>query len=116
MLKSILMGVFAVALVSWAMGAYNRLVKLRAAMAQAFTVWQQTLQSEPKLAEPQTPEAKAVQWQKTEAERLWCKEAYETAVTNYNLAIAQIPAAWLAMLFGFKSERCKAAQSDEGRH
>ncbi|MDO8457511.1 MAG: LemA family protein [Burkholderiaceae bacterium] len=116
MLKSILMGVLAVALVSWAMGAYNRLVRLRAAMGQAFTVWQQALQGEPKLAEHQTPEEKSAQWQKIEAERLLCKEAYETAVTKYNLAIAQIPTAWLAMLFGFKSERCKAAHSDEGRH
>lgn len=116
MLKSILTGVFVVVLVSWAMGAYNRLVRLRAAMGQVFAVWQHALQSEPELAEHQTPEAKAAQWQKIEAERLLCKEAYETAVTKYNLAIAQIPAAWLAMLFGFKSERCKTAHSDEGRH
>lgn len=111
MLKSILMGVIAVALVSWAMGAYNRLVRLRVAMMQAFSVWQQMLQSESKLTESLTPEEIAIQGQKIEAERILCRESYETAVTNYNLAIAQIPTAWLATLFGFKSER-----SEESKH
>lgn len=110
------MGVLAVALVSWVMGAYSRLVRLRVAMAQAFAVWQQALQMEPKLEEHQTPEVKMAQRQKIEAEHLLCKEVHEAAVTKYNLAIAQIPTAWLAMLFGFKSDRCKAAHSNEGRH
>lgn len=111
MLKSILMGVVAVALVCWAIGAYNRLVRLRVSMAQAFTVWQLMLQRAPELAGSQIPEEIAAQWQKIDAERILCKEAYETAVAQYNKAIAQAPAAWLAALFSFKP-----ARSDESKH
>ncbi len=111
MLNSILFGVIAAALVCWAMGAYNRLVRLRVAMAQTFTVWQHMLQTEAEPAESQTPEEIAVQWRKIEAERMLCKEAYEAAVAQYNQAIAQAPAAWLAALFSFKPVR-----SDEGKH
>lgn len=116
MLESLLIGVFAVALVCWAMGAYNRLVRLRAAMTQTFTVWRQLPQSGLGLAETQNPEEIAIQRQKTEAEQILCKEAYEAAVTNYNLAITQIPAAWLAKLFGFKAALLKAEYGDEGKH
>lgn len=112
MLKSIVMGVFAVALVSWAMGAYNRLVRSRVAMAQAFAALQHMLQSEPVFAELQTAEEVATAWKKINAERLLYKVAYETAVVQYNLAITQIPAAWIAALFGFKS----AERRDESKH
>lgn len=111
MLKPILMGVVAVAMVCWAIGAYNRLVRLRVSLAQAFTVWQLMLQREPELAGSKIPEEVAAQWQKIDAERMLCKEAYETAVAQHNKAIAQAPAAWLAALFSFKP-----ARSDEGKH
>lgn len=103
MLKSMLVGVFAVALVCWGIGAYNRMVRLRAKTIQTFAaVHSLRLQLDKVLEGSEHPEQSI-------ADRLKIKAAYELengvyghAVTQYNEAIVQIPAAWLAALFGFK--------------
>lgn len=111
MLKSILMGLFAIALISWAIGAYNRLVRLRAAMTQTYAVWHQAFESQHETAETPPSDDAGVQLQKTSVERMLLKDAYMDAVAQYNQAIMQIPAAWIATLFDFKP-----AHPEESKH
>ncbi len=113
MLKSILMGAFAIAVICWAMGAYNRLVRLRAAIAQALAALQLLSKREPQSPEleSEAEDELAGHTPKNQTELTRCKEAYEAAVHHYNVAIGQVPAAWIATLFGFKP-----IKSDEGKH
>jgi hypothetical protein len=78
------------------------MVKLRAAMALAHASWQNALANQANDA-PAAEEA--------DFEGVMLKDAYLAAVLQYNQAIAQIPAAWIAALFGFKSEYL-----DESKH
>lgn len=102
MLKSMLTGVLVVALVCWAIGAYNRMVRLRAKSVQALAVLQSLrLQLDKELAEPAHPERTIANRLKIETECQVQNGVYDVAVTQYNEAIVQIPASWLATLFGF---------------
>ena len=110
MFKSMLIGLFVVALFSWGIGAYNRMVKLRAAMALAYTAWQNTLAIQANDATAAVEDGSA-QFPKADVEGFMLKDAYFTAATRYNQAIVQIPAAWIATLFGFES-----ANLEESKH
>lgn len=111
MLKSILTGIFVVAVVCWAMGAYNRIVRLRAATMQAWAVLQSLrLQRDKEHAEPMHPEHTTANGLKIEAECLAQSGLYDLTVAQYNEAIVQLPASWLAMLFGFKPIRKEVNQ------
>ena len=102
MLKSMLMGIFVVALVCWAMGAYNRMVRLRAATMHAWAVLQSlSLQLDTERAESLHSEQTTENGLKIEAEFQVQNSVYDLAVTQYNEAIVQMPASWLATLFGF---------------
>ena len=102
MLKPILMGIFVVALVCWAMGAYNRMVRLRAATLHAWAVLQSLrLQLERARAETAHAEQTTENGLRIETECQVQNGVYDIAVAQYNAAIAQIPASWLAALFGF---------------
>ena len=111
MFKSILIGIFAVAVISWAMGAYNRLVRLRAATSQAFAALQLTLKRQSENFESLVDDELADQLQNNQVELMLCKDVYAVAVQQYNDAMTQVPAAWLAALFCFKPVKC-----DEGTH
>lgn len=103
MLKSMLLGVFAVVLVCWAMGAYNRMVRLRAKTLQVLAVLESLrLRIDRDLAAPAQSEQTIADRLKIETERQVQNSAYEVAVMQYNEAIRQMPASWLATLFGFK--------------
>lgn len=103
MLKSILTGFFVVAFVCWAMGAYNRMVRLRAATMHAWAVLQSLrLQLDKARAESAHFE-QATSGFKIETKCQVQNGVYGLAVAQYNEAIAQIPTSWLATLFGFKS-------------
>ncbi len=103
MLQSILIGFFIVALVSWAMGAYNRMVRLSAATIQARVALQSLrLQLDRERAESPHSAQTTASGLKIETEYQVQNGVYELAVTQYNEAIVQIPASWLATLFGFK--------------
>lgn len=103
MLESMLAGVFVVTLVCWAMGAYNRMVRLRVKAVQALAVLQSLrLQLDGDLAEHAQSEQTITDRLKIEAECQVQNGVYEVAVTQYNEAIVQMPASWLATLFGFK--------------
>jgi hypothetical protein len=74
MLKTTLWVSFFAICICWAIGAYNRLVRLRSAANEARAIWQtteNTVQS-------------------------------ATAIAQYNQAIKQFPASLLAALFAFK--------------
>ena len=103
MLKSMLSGVFVVALVCWAIGAYNRLVRLRAKTVQALAALQSLrLQLDRELTEPAYAEQTIANRLKIETECQVQNGVYDVAVTQYNEAIVQTPASWLATLFAFK--------------
>ena len=103
MFKSMLIGFFFFFFFSWGIGAYNRMVKLRAAMALAYTAWQNALAIQANDAAAALEDGSAL-FPKADAEGFMLKDAYLTAATQYNQAIVQIPAAWIATLFGFESE------------
>ena len=105
-----LIGLFVVALFSWGIGAYNRMVKLRAAMALAYTAWQNTLAIQANDATAAVEDGSA-QFPKADVEGFMLKDAYFMAATRYNQAIVQRPAAWIATLFGFES-----ANLEESKH
>lgn len=108
MFTSILTGILAVVSLCWAMGAYNRMIRLRVAAVQALKVLRSLRQKlNAEFAMRAHSEQPAIDRFKMEVEYQLQSDAYEVAVTQYNDAIAQIPAAWLATLFGFKSVRKK---------
>jgi hypothetical protein len=108
MLKTILLIGCISALVCWAIGAYNRLVRLRSAANIARNVWQTTedsrrsvlliqgVQDESLNIEQQDKE------QQTQMKSRLAKEAFASATGQYNQAIKQFPASLLASLFAFK--------------
>ena len=103
MLKSILTGIFVVALVCWVMGAYNRMVRLRAATMHAWAVLQALrLQLDKERAESAYPVQTTANGLKAEVECQAQRDVYDLAMAQYNEAIVQLPASWLATLFGFK--------------
>ena len=103
MFKSILTFFVVAAFVSWAMGAYNRMVRLRAAAGQAGALLQPLRQQlDQALGELADSEHSTTDRLRIEAEYQLQNDVYEVAVSQYNEAIVQIPASWLATLFGFK--------------
>lgn len=103
MFQSMLIFVFIAVLVSWAMGAYNRMVRLRATAMQALAVVQSLRQQlDQALGELAYSEHATTDKLRFETEYQMQNDAYDLAVTQYNEAILQMPASWLATLFGFK--------------
>jgi hypothetical protein len=90
-------------LVSWAMGAYNRMVRLRAAAIQALAVLQSLRQQlDQVLDELAYSDRATTDRLRIEAEYQLQNDVCEVAMKQYNEAIVQIPASWLATLFAFK--------------
>jgi hypothetical protein len=108
MLKTLLWVSFFAICVCWAIGAYNRMVRLRARANEAFAAWQTTSAVLPEAFESYS-EADAIphdeaqekkhQWQ---VKSQLAKDGYTSATTRYNHAIKQFPASLLAALFAFK--------------
>lgn len=108
MLKSILTGIIVVVLVCWAMGAYNRMVRLRVVAVQAGALLHSLRQQlDQALGEIEDSEHTTTDRLRIEAEYQLQNDVYEVAVSQYNEAIVQMPASWLATLFGFKSIKQK---------
>lgn len=96
MLKTVLwVGCIAV-LVCWAIGAYNRLMRLRAATTES----QKVLQRHE--LDKQVSSGFQEQDVQLEVKIQMSKNAHEAAVLHYNHAIKQLPATFIAKLFGFK--------------
>ena len=103
MFKSILTFFVVAAFVSWAMGAYNRLVRLRAAAAQAGALLQPLRQQlDQELGELTDSAHTTTDRLRIEAEHQLQSDVYAVAVSQYSEAIVQIPASWLTTLYGFK--------------
>lgn len=96
MLKTMLWVGCIAALVCWAIGAYNRLVRLRAATIETHKVLQNH--------ELHKQVSNGLQEQdiQLEVKIQMSKNAHDDAVLLYNLAIKQFPATFIAILFGFK--------------
>jgi hypothetical protein len=108
MLKTMLWIACISALVCWAIGAYNRLVRLRSAANIARNVWQTTEDSRTSvlLIQDAQYESQNIEQQDKEQQRQMksrlAKEAFVSATAQYNQAIKQFPASLLASLFAFK--------------
>ena len=90
------------ALVCWAMGAYNRMVRLRAATMHARAVLQSLHQQlDKERAGSDHSEQTTANRLKIDTEYQAQRAVYDLAVAQYNEAIVQVPASWLATLFGF---------------
>jgi hypothetical protein len=96
MLKIMLWVGCIVALVCWAIGAYNRLVRLRAATIESHKVWQNFELNQ------QVSNDLHDQDVQLEVKIQMSKNAHDAAVLLYNQAIKQFPARLLAKLFSFK--------------
>lgn len=108
MLKTLLWVSFFAVCICWAVGAYNRMVRLRARANEACTAWQTTstllqesLQkySEADAIPQDESQEKEHQWQ---VKAQLAKDNYTSAITRYNHAIKQFPASLLAAVFAFK--------------
>jgi hypothetical protein len=108
MLKTILWIGCISALVCWAIGAYNRLVRLRSAANIAHSVLQTTEDSRRSvlIIQDVQDESSNIEQQDKEQQRQMksrlAKEAFVSATAQYNQAIKQFPASLLASLFAFK--------------
>jgi hypothetical protein len=108
MLKTMLgLGFFAVCM-CWAIGAYNRMVRLRAAASESRVLWQTTsevlqnlmqIQNESELNMPIEQREIVLQ---SQVKLQLAKDAYISATALYNQAIKQFPASLLAASFAFK--------------
>lgn len=96
MLKTMLWVGCITALVCWAIGAYNRLVRLRAATIELHKVLQNHE------LEIQVSSGLQEQDVQLEVKIQMSKNAHDDAVLRYNHAIRQFPATFIATLFGFK--------------
>ena len=108
MLKTLLWVGFFAACICWAVGAYNRMVRLRARANGAFATWQttsavvqdssQSYSAADAIPNDASPE-KERQWQ---VKSQLAKDDYTSATASYNHAIKQFPASSLAAVFAFK--------------
>jgi hypothetical protein len=108
MLKTILWVSFFTICICWAVGAYNRMVRLRAAANETCAEWQTTstvlqvsLQSYSKVDSIPHDEAQE-EVRQLEAKSQLAKDACMSAAANYNHAINLFPASLLAAVFAFK--------------
>jgi hypothetical protein len=96
MLKTILWIGCAATLICWAIGAYNRLVRLRAATTESLKVLQNHELDKKISSGLQDQDVQL------EVKIQMAKSAHEAAVSLYNQAIKQLPAKFIATLFSFK--------------
>jgi hypothetical protein len=96
MLKTMLWVGCIAALVCWAIGAYNRLVRLRAATIETHKVLQNHV------IDKQISSGLQEQDAQLEVIIQMSKNAHEDAVLIYNHAIKQFPATFIATLFAFE--------------
>jgi hypothetical protein len=96
MLKTMLWVGCIAALVCWAIGAYNRLVRLRAATIESLKVLQ-NFEIDTKVSNDLHDQDIQL-----EVKIQMSKTAHDTSVLRYNQAIKQFPAAFIATLFSFK--------------
>ncbi len=96
MLKTILWIGGLAALTCWGIGAYNRLVRLRAAAKESHKAWQNIVL--------QKQEAIVSQMQDIhlDVKVQISRDALDSAIQLYNHAIKQFPASLIAALFSFK--------------
>ncbi len=108
MLKTLLWVSFFAVCICWAVGAYNRMVRLRARANEACVVWQTTsavLQdsshsySAVDAITHDKSQQKEHQWQ---VKSQLAKDGYTSATARYNHAIKQFPPSLLAAVFAFK--------------
>lgn len=96
MLKTMLWVGCIAALVCWAIGAYNRLVRLRAATIETYNVLQNHELYKQVSSDLQEQDVQL------EVKIQMSKNAHDDAVLRYNHAIRQFPATFVATLFAFK--------------
>jgi hypothetical protein len=96
MLKTMLWIGCIAALICWAIGAYNRLVRLRAATIESHKVLQNLE------LDKQVSNGLQEQDVQLEVKIKMSKNTHDAAVLLYNHAIKQFPATFIATLFGFK--------------
>ena len=108
MLKTILwFSLFAVC-ICWAIGAYNRMVRLRVLAGEASGLWQTASELSQNAQETGTNEEVITSVEQQEKElqlqvkSQLTKDAYLSATEVYNQAIQQFPASLLAATFSFK--------------
>lgn len=108
MLKTMLWIGFISLLVCWAIGAYNRLVRLRSKAKIARSVWRTTKDSTKSVLLNQDAHSESPNIEQLDRERqrkmksYLAKDASTSAIAQYNMAIKQFPASLLAVLFAFK--------------
>ena len=96
MLKTILWVGCVATLLCWAIGAYNRLVRLRAATIESYKVLQNYALEKKVSSGMQDQDAQF------EAKIQMATNIHDSAVLLYNQAIKQFPARFIATLFSFK--------------
>lgn len=108
MLKTLLWVSFFAVCICWAVGAYNRMVRLRARANEACAAWQTTLAVLQDSAQSYSVAGAMTHDEAQEKERQWqvkaqlAKDSYTFATARYNHAIKQFPASLLAAVFAFK--------------
>jgi hypothetical protein len=109
MLKTMLGIGFFVVCMCWAIGAYNRMVRLRAAARDLRAMWQTTsealqnsiqTQNENELNMPVEQREIVLQ---SQVKLQLAEDAYISATELYNQAVKQFPASLLAASFAFKT-------------
>ena len=108
MLKTLLWVSFFAVCICWAVGAYNRMVRLRARANGACAAWQ-TASAVLQDSSQSYSEADSIPHDESqEKERQLqvksqlAKDTYTSATARYNHAIKQFPASLLAAVFAFK--------------
>jgi hypothetical protein len=96
MLKTMLWIGCIAALVCWAIGAYNRLVRLRAATIESHKILQNYELNKQVFNGLQDQDVQL------EVKIQISKSAHDASVLHYNQAIKQFPARFIATLFSFK--------------
>jgi hypothetical protein len=96
MLKTLLWIGGLAALTCWSIGAYNRLVRLRAAAKETHKALQNMLLQKQEAIISQSPDVHL------DVKVQMSMDALDSAIQHYNQAIKQFPASLIAALFGFK--------------
>lgn len=108
MLKTLLWVSFFAVCICWAVGAYNRMVRLRARANEAFSAWQTTSAVVQDSSHSYSAADAITHDESQQKERQWqvksqlAKDDYTSATASYNHAIKQFPASLLAAVFAFK--------------
>lgn len=108
MLKTLLWISFFAVCICWAVGAYNRMVRMRAQANEARAAWQATaavlqnsLQSDSEAGSISHDESQ-VEERQFQVKSQLAKDTYTSATARYNHSIKQFPASFLAAVFAFK--------------